>query len=122
MRRFRVLYIFGTDPRKNLTDTQLAFLSNFYNYVTLKDSKHQDIGQQQIRKIIDTADSELKFEKRMFIQEDNTRLEIDYQAVFFNLRLANGQDIPFLSGFDGIVFIDLWKSITPFHSLLKEMH
>lgn len=58
----------------------------------------------------------------MFTQEDSTRLEIDYQAVFFNLRLASGQDIPFLSGFDGIVFIDLWKSISPFHSLLKEMH
>ena len=122
MRRFRVLYIFATDPRRSLTDTQLAFLGNFYNYVTLKDAKQQDTGQQQMRKIIDTADSELKFEKRMFTQEESTRLEIDYQAVFFNLKLASGQDIPFLSGFDGIVFIDLWRSISHFHSLLKEMH
>lgn len=57
VRRFRVLYIFATDPRKALTETQLTFLNNFYNYVTLKDVKHQDNSQPQIRKIIDTADS-----------------------------------------------------------------
>ena len=58
----------------------------------------------------------------MFTQEDNIRLEIDYQATFFNLKLSSGQEIPFLSGFDGIVFIDLWRSISPFYSLIKEMH
>ena len=48
-------------------------------------------------------------------------MEIDYQAIFFNLKLQSSQEIPFLSGFDGVVFIDLWKNIKPFYNLLKEM-
>jgi hypothetical protein len=27
-----------------------------------------------------------------------------------------------MSGYDGIVFIDLWKNLSPFHTLIKELN
>lgn len=46
---------------------------------------------------------------------------IDYQLTFCRYKLDDKTTIPFTSGYDGIVFIDLWKDIKQMEKLLKDM-
>lgn len=43
---------------------------------------------------------------------------LEYAFTLFNFR--SGSEAPFLSGYDAVVFIDLWKSLSTFLPLIKD--